>query len=87
LQSGGNAYAQNGFLGHFESGSFGNITGTNTQWISHGRVNGVAQTLYGSRIQRAGRAMVMGYDGPLQTTGTPTLGEPFFNGLAMMGRV
>jgi hypothetical protein len=73
----GNAFALNGFLGHSENGTFGDINGTAGQWISHGRVNGAAQTLYGSRIQRAGRALVMGFDGPLQNTTTPTLGDAF----------
>lgn len=46
------------------------------QWHSLGRVNGAAQTLTGLRCQRAGRGLLFGFDGPLQSGTTPTLGDP-----------
>jgi hypothetical protein len=66
----------NGFLTHRQNGLVGNF-GAADQWQSIGRVQGVAQTLYGYRVQRAGRALTLGFDGPLQTGGTPTLAEAF----------
>lgn len=54
---------------------------TSSQWFSLGRLTptSTSQTLYGFRIQRAGRGLVMGYSGANQTaTGAPTTpGNPF----------
>jgi hypothetical protein len=48
------------------------------QWFSLGRLNAPTQTLYGLRIQRAGRGLAMGFTGPVQPMGaTPTLGNAF----------
>jgi hypothetical protein len=68
----------NGFFTHRENGNVGSFTAAD-QWQSIGRVQGAAQTLYGYRVQRAGRALTLGFDGPLQPTGsvTPTLAEAF----------
>ena len=72
----GNSYAEGGFLGQLTDGTFGQILGTTNQWISLGRINGISQTLFGQRIQRNGRALVLGFDGPLQSIGAaPTLGN------------
>jgi hypothetical protein len=53
--------------------------GPTTQWFSIGKLNTPSQTLYGLRVQRAGRGLVMGYTGPLQATGAnaTTASNPF----------
>jgi Chaperone of endosialidase/Secretion system C-terminal sorting domain len=45
-----------------------------SQWFSLGKLtpSATAQTLYGFRIQRAGRGLVFGYSGANQSGGTPT---------------
>lgn len=51
-----------------------------TQWFSLGKLtpSATAQTLYGFRIQRAGRGLVFGYSGANQSGGVPTTpGNPF----------
>ena len=47
------------------------------QWHSIGRINGAAQTVTGFRAQRAGRGLLVGFQGGLQNTTTPSLGDPF----------
>lgn len=52
--------------------------GTETQWLSAGKLNTGSQTLYGLRVQRGGKGLVMGYTGPLTSTGTSlTSSNPF----------
>ncbi len=51
-----------------------------SQWFSLGKLtpSALSQTLYGFRIQRAGRGLVFGYSGANQSGGTPTAaGNPF----------
>lgn len=51
-----------------------------TQWFSLGKLtpSSTSQTLYGFRIQRAGRGLLFGYSGANQSGGTPTTaGNPF----------
>jgi Chaperone of endosialidase/Secretion system C-terminal sorting domain len=49
-----------------------------SQWFSLGRLNSATQTLYGFRVQRAGRGLVFGYTGSAQTGVNPTTaGNPF----------
>ena len=47
------------------------------QWSALGRIDGASQTLYGLRMQRAGRGLTLGFDGIAQGGGFPTLGTPF----------
>jgi hypothetical protein len=51
-----------------------------TQWFSLGRLTTPSQSLYGLRVQRAGRGLVMGYSGAVEST-TATVatsaGNPF----------
>ena len=60
---------------HRQDGDIGSFTAAD-QWSSLGRIQGASQTLYGFRVQRAGRGLSMGFNGSLQST-TPTLGTPF----------
>jgi hypothetical protein len=51
---------------------------TSSQWSSLGRLTTANQTLYGLRVQRAGKGLVFGYSGPPQSGTTPTAGDyPF----------
>jgi hypothetical protein len=57
----GDSYAQNGILGHLQSGSFGDILSTSAQWLGHGpaRIAGVLDpTIYGNRIQQGLQGML-----------------------------
>lgn len=56
----GDSYAQNGILGHLQTGTFGDITGA-SQWLGHGpaRIAGVLDpTIYGNRIQQGAQSML-----------------------------
>jgi hypothetical protein len=57
--------------------------GPTTQWLSLGKLNTATQTLYGIRVQRAGRGLVMGYSGAIQATGAnaTAAGNPFIQWL------
>jgi Chaperone of endosialidase/Secretion system C-terminal sorting domain len=58
--TGGDSYAQNGILGHLQTGTFGDIGGT-AQWLGHGpaRISGVLDpTIYGNRIQQGAQSML-----------------------------
>ncbi len=68
-------YITNKLFAHVQDGGIGGFSAAD-QWSSLGRIQGASQTLYGFRVQRAGRALSMGFNGALQT-GTPTLGTPF----------
>jgi len=48
---------------------------SSSQWSSLGRLSTTGQTLYGLRVQRAGRGLIFGYSGAPQGS-TPTLGTP-----------
>ena len=76
-------FANRSLIGSLSDGSFGNPFGNDGQWSALGKVDLSAissspQTLYGLRIQRAGRGLTMGYRGVFQNPGTtPTLGTAF----------
>jgi hypothetical protein len=56
----GDSYAQNGILGHLQTGTFGDISG-GAQWLGHGpaRIAGVLDpTIYGNRIQQGAQSML-----------------------------
>lgn len=56
------------------------IPAATTQWFSLGRLTAPSQTLYGLRVQRAGRGLVMGYSGAVESTTATvatTAGNPF----------
>jgi Chaperone of endosialidase/Secretion system C-terminal sorting domain len=56
----GDSYAQNGILGHLQTGTFGDISGP-SQWLGHGpaRIAGVLDpTIYGNRIQQGAQSML-----------------------------
>ena len=68
-----------GLVTQLDSGAGFDFT-TSSQWFSLGKLtpSATAQTLYGFRIQRAGRGLVFGYSGPNQPGGVPTTpGNPF----------
>lgn len=68
-----------GLVTQLDTGTGFDFTTAN-QWFSLGRLtpSSTAQTLYGFRIQRAGRGLLFGYSGPNQSGSTPTTaGNPF----------
>ena len=72
-----------GLVTQLDSGS-GFDFSTSSQWFSLGKLtpSATAQTLYGFRIQRAGRGLVFGYSGPNQPGSAPTTpGNPFIQWL------
>ncbi len=67
-----------GLITQLDAGAGFDFT-TGSQWSSLGRLSSVNQTLYGLRVQRAGKGLVFGYSGlPQGTSLTPTAGDyPF----------
>lgn len=61
-----------GLITQSDAGVFGFSSAD--QWLSFGKLNLSSSTVYGYRAQRAGRGLIMGYKGTLQTS-SPTLGD------------
>jgi len=79
---------RSGLVTQLDSGSAFDFL-SSSQWFSLGRLtpSATSQTLYGMRIQRAGKGLVMGYSGANQTlAGAPTAGgNPFIQWVGNFG--
>ena len=70
-------YANGRYIGQLQDGDYGDVLTGLSQWSSIGNYNAVGRNLYGLRIQRANRAVTLGFDAPTSSGSSPTEGLPF----------